>query len=111
MGGMATVKGKVTALGGNIDVLPFINPATGEQFGEVPIATPGDISMAHREMMAAGQTWAAKSVKERVRIVKQLQKLIIDRLDEITAVMNQDGGKSRQDALTELFMSVDLIKA
>ncbi|MCA9925836.1 MAG: aldehyde dehydrogenase family protein [Anaerolineales bacterium] len=108
---MATVKGKVTALGGNIDVLPFINPATGEQFGEVPIATPGDISMAHREMMAAGQTWAAKSVKERVRIVKQLQKLIIDRLDEITAVMNQDGGKSRQDALTELFMSVDLINA
>ena len=109
MGKIAAVKGKVTALEGEVHVLPFINPATGEQFGEVPIATQEEIKMARREMAAAAQTWAAKSVKERVRIVKQLQKLIIDEVDEITAVMNQDGGKSRQDALAELFMTVDLI--
>jgi len=109
MGKIAAVKGKVTALDGEINVLPFINPATGEQFGEVRIATPAEITLARREMAAAGQTWEAKSVRERVRIVKQLQKLIVDELDEITAVMNQDGGKSRQDALAELFMTVDLI--
>lgn len=109
MGKIAAVKGKVTALDGEVNVLPFINPATGEQFGEVPIATQDEIKMARREMAAAAQTWGAKSVKERVRIVKQLQKLIVDEVDEITAVMNQDGGKSRQDALAELFMTVDLI--
>ena len=109
MGKIAAVKGKVTALDGEVNVLPFINPATGEQFGEVTIATQDEVKTARREMEAAAKTWSDKSVKERVRIVKQLQKLIVDEVDEITAVMNQDSGKSRQDALTEVLMSVDLI--
>ncbi|MCP5097695.1 MAG: aldehyde dehydrogenase family protein [Chloroflexi bacterium] len=109
MGGLASVKGKVTALDGEINVLPFINPATGEQFGEVPIATCDDVTQVRREMAAMLPIWSAKPVKERVRIVRQLQKLLIDELDEITAVLNQDNGKSRQDALAELFMTVDLI--
>ncbi len=109
MGKIAAVKGKVTALDGEVHVLPFINPATGEQFGEIPIATQEEIKTARREMAAAAQDWAAKPVRERVRIIKQLQKLIVDEVDEITAVMNRDGGKSRQDALAELFMTVDLI--
>jgi acyl-CoA reductase-like NAD-dependent aldehyde dehydrogenase len=96
-------------LNGKAEFLPFVNPATGEQFGSVPMTTAVAVSNARREMGAAAPMWAAKSVKERVRIVRQLQTLLIDTMDEITAVMNQDNGKSRQDALAELFMSVDLI--
>ncbi|MCP4417805.1 MAG: aldehyde dehydrogenase family protein [Chloroflexi bacterium] len=96
-------------LNGKAEYLPFVNPATGEQFGFVPMTTAVAVQNARREMGAAAQVWAAKSVKERVRIVRQLQTLLIDEMDEITAVMNQDNGKSRQDALGELFMSADLI--
>lgn len=96
-------------LNGRAEFLPFVNPATNEQFGSVPMTTVAAVQNARREMAAAGQTWAAKSIKERVCIVRQLQTLLIDEMDEITAVMNQDNGKSRQDALAELFMSVDLI--
>lgn len=96
-------------LNGKAEFLPFVNPATGEQFGSVPMTTIVDVQRARREMGAAAQTWAAKPIKERVRIVRKLQALLIDEMDEITAVMNQDNGKSRQDALAELFMSVDLI--
>jgi succinate-semialdehyde dehydrogenase/glutarate-semialdehyde dehydrogenase len=39
-----------------------------------------------------------------------LQQVIIDMLDEITAVINKDTGKTRQDAFSEVFMTVDLIK-
>ena len=63
MGKIASVKGKVTALDGEVHVLPFINPATGEQFGEVMIATQDEIKTARREMDAAAKTWSAKSVK------------------------------------------------
>ncbi|MAU01300.1 MAG: aldehyde dehydrogenase [Anaerolineaceae bacterium] len=101
------VKGQ--PLNGKLEFLPFVNPATGEQFGSVPMTTAAEVQNARREMGTAAQTWAAKPIKERVRIVRKLQALVIDEMDEITAVMNQDNGKSRQDALSELFMSVDLM--
>ncbi|MCA9897997.1 MAG: aldehyde dehydrogenase family protein [Ardenticatenaceae bacterium] len=112
MMGTMTVTGEVIKgqpLNGKAEFLPFVNPATGEQFGSVMMHTEADVKNVRREMATAGRTWAAKPVKERVRIVRQLQTLLIDEMDAITAVMNQDNGKSRQDALAELFMSVDLI--
>ncbi|MCB8944895.1 MAG: aldehyde dehydrogenase family protein [Ardenticatenaceae bacterium] len=93
----------------NTQTIPFINPATGENFGEVAAATVAEVQAARREMAATAVTWSQKSVKERVQALRQLQQLLIDEVDEITAVMNQDGGKSRQDAMAELFITVDLL--
>ncbi len=73
------------------------------------MATVAEVQAARREMAATAVTWSRKSVRERARILRQLQQLMIDEVDEITAVMNQDGGKSRQDALSELFITVDLL--
>lgn len=103
------VKQKGVALNGQVNALPFINPATGEQFGQLRMSTESEIALSRREMAAAAVKWSGRSVRERVKAVRQLQRLLIDEMDEITAVMNQDGGKSRQDALAELFMTVDLI--
>jgi acyl-CoA reductase-like NAD-dependent aldehyde dehydrogenase len=90
-------------------VLAFTNPATGEQFGELAMSTPDDVDQAVRELRAAAKAWGQRPVHERVRILRQLQKVMIDSLDEITAILNQDCGKSRQDALIEVFMSVDML--
>ena len=91
------------------ETIPCINPATGEEAGEVKMATRDEVAAARREMAAMAVPWSQKTVRERVRILRQLQRLLIDETDAITAVMNQDGGKSRQDALSELFMTVDLL--
>ena len=90
-------------------VIPFINPATGQQFGEVTEATDRQIADARREMGAAAAIWAAKPVAERVRILRKLQEVIIDAQDEITAVINMDHGKSRQEAWTEIMMTVEKV--
>ncbi len=87
--------------------LVFVNPATGEQFGSVVVASEMDVRIARADMGAAAQTWRKKSVKERVRILRRLQAVIIDAVDEITAVINQDTGKSRQDGIIEVTMTVD----
>ena len=100
---------KGMTLNGATETLPFINPATGENFGEVTVARAEDVRRVQREMAATASRWAAKPIKERTRILRQLQALMLDEMDHITAVMNQDGGKSRQDALSELFMTVDLL--
>lgn len=94
-------------MSGNCEMLDFISPATGEKFGEVRMATPAEVEAARREMAAAAPIWAAKSVKERVRILRKFQAVMIDSIDEITAVITQDNGKSRQDAAAEVIMTVD----
>ena len=89
------------------EFLPFINPATGEQFGRVAMATEADVLSARKQMAAVAPEWAAKSVKERIRILRKLQTVMIDSVDDITEVINNDHGKSRQDALIEVLMVVD----
>ncbi len=91
------------------EFIEFINPATGQKFGEVRMATEADVLRARREMAAAQPAWAAKPVKERARLVKKLQSVMLEAVDEITAVVNQDHGKSRLDALHEVFMTVEKI--
>ena len=91
------------------DCIEFINPATGAKFGEVRMTTEAEVMTARREMAAAQSVWAAKSVKERARLVKKLQSVMIDATDEITAVVNRDHGKSRLDAMHEVFMTVEKI--
>jgi acyl-CoA reductase-like NAD-dependent aldehyde dehydrogenase len=94
-------------MGTEQEIIVFTNPATGEQFGEVAMATDEEILAARREMGAAAAIWSAKPIKERVRILRKLQEVIIDSVDEITAVINKDHGKSRQDAWVEVMMTVD----
>lgn len=94
-------------LNGHAERIVCINPGTGQQFAEVTMATAAEVSAARQEMAAAAQVWGHKPVAERVRIVRQLQALIIEEMDDLTAVINQDSGKSRQDALSELFVTLD----
>lgn len=89
--------------------LSFINPATGAQFGEVKVSTPEEVQAAVEQMRAAFGAWSAKSLHARVRILRKFQTLLIAERDEITRVLTQDCGKSRQDSLIELFITVDML--
>jgi acyl-CoA reductase-like NAD-dependent aldehyde dehydrogenase len=90
-------------------VLPFVNPATGEQFGRVEVASPAEVQAAVREMRAAFPAWSSKPISERVAVLRELQRVLIDARDEISAVITQDTGKPRQDSLIEVFVTVDLL--
>jgi acyl-CoA reductase-like NAD-dependent aldehyde dehydrogenase len=89
--------------------LSFVNPATGQEFGRIPMTTPDQIARAHVELRDAFQVWSQKPVRERVRILAKFQKVLIDALDEISSVLNQDCGKTRQDGLIEVFTTVDML--
>lgn len=90
-------------------VLTFLNPATGEQFGQAAMATTDSVQQTVCELRQAFPAWSEKPIRERVRILRQFQALLLDCQDEITAVLNRDCGKSRQDALIELFVTVDML--
>lgn len=92
-------------------MLTFMNPATSQPFGAVDMATTDDAVLAVQRMRAALDLWSGKPVRERVRALRKLQGVMLDSLDEITEVLNQDCGKSRQDALIEAFMTVDMLNS
>jgi acyl-CoA reductase-like NAD-dependent aldehyde dehydrogenase len=91
------------------ETLLFTNPATGSTFGEVEMTSTEAVQKAVTDMRSSFRAWSAKSVKERVRILRKFHALLIDQRDEITSVLNQDCGKSRQDGLIELFVTVDIL--
>lgn len=83
------------------------NPANGIHIGTVEMNTIEDVKTAREDLRQAAPLWAGRPVKERVRVLRQFQKVLIDSADEITTIINKDTGKSRQDALIELFIVVD----
>lgn len=90
--------------------LAFINPATGQQFGELSMSTEEEVREAVADLRETSKVWGGMAVRERVRILRQFQRVMIDSLDEITEVINQDCGKSRQDALIEVFITIDMLE-
>lgn len=87
--------------------LPFMNPATGEKFGEMQASTPAEVARAMADLRHNLPTWRSKSQQERGRALQKFKEHLIDRADEITAVLNRDCGKTRQDGLVEVFITVD----
>jgi acyl-CoA reductase-like NAD-dependent aldehyde dehydrogenase len=89
--------------------LQFTSPATGEQFGQVKTASLPEVQSAVADLKAAFATWSGKPFKERARILGKFQQAVIDSLDMITATITLDTGKTRQDAMSEVLMTLDLI--
>jgi len=89
------------------ELIECVNPGTGELFATVRPATTEEARQAVEEMREASGEWAAKTVKERARILGLLQKRVIDSVDELTEVINRDSGKSRQEAIAEVIMMIN----
>jgi acyl-CoA reductase-like NAD-dependent aldehyde dehydrogenase len=90
-------------------ILYFTNPATGEQFGQIPMTSNEEIEQGYQELREAYPIWRGMPVRERVRILQRFQQVLIASLDEITDILNRDCGKTRQDALIEVFITADMM--
>lgn len=91
----------------NPTTLPFVNPATGQQFGQIQTSTAEDVAQAFTDLRHSLPTWRAKSPRERAFALRQFKEALIDRADEVAAVLNKDCGKTMQDGMVEVFITVD----
>lgn len=87
--------------------LPFVNPATSQQFGAIQTSTPDDVAQAFVDLRHSLPTWRAKTPRDRAYALRRFKEALIDRADEIAAVLNQDCGKTMQDGMVEVFITVD----
>jgi len=70
-----------------------VNPATGTKLTDVPEATTADADAAIAAAKAAFPEWAAKSGRERSRILGRVAQLLGERLEDFAQAETQDVGK------------------
>ena len=76
----------------NGETTEVINPATGKVVGVVPKCTPKEIDKAVAAAKKAAPGWAAKTIGERGKILRELGKAIAARKDELAKLETMQYG-------------------
>ena len=88
--------------------ISVVNPATGKVLREFACASPADVSEAVLLARNAQPAWEQTSLRRRLSVVKQVQRLLSDRKQEIARVITSESGKPYAEALlTEILVVLD----
>jgi malonate-semialdehyde dehydrogenase (acetylating)/methylmalonate-semialdehyde dehydrogenase len=81
---------------------PVFNPATGEQTGEVDLASAAEIDAAVASATAAARGWRESSLSRRAGILFAFRELLHAESAELAAVVTSEHGKVLSDAKGEV---------
>jgi len=85
-----------------------VNPATGEVLGELDCAGPTEVRAAVARARAAQLDWNAWGVRNRVKIVRRFQQLLLARKTDVARRITQEAGKPYAESLlTEVLVVLD----
>ena len=83
-------------------------PATGRAICEVARSTAADVNLAVDIAKKAQVAWAATTVVKRGDILRQIALLMREHRDAIGALVSQETGKSKKDALGETDAAIEM---
>ena len=83
-----------------ISRIASVNPATGEVLGEIDSAGPAEVRAAVARARAAQPDWEACGVRDRIRVLRRFQQILLARKSEIARRITQEAGKPLAEALT-----------
>src|SRR5215813_13280766 len=88
--------------------LKVSNPATREPIGEMPITSPAEVRAAVDRARAAQPGWAARSFRERGRVLDLVLSLVLRRKEELIDVIVRETGRPRLETVfMEIFPACD----
>ena len=90
--------------------VPTYNPATGEQSGELSLASTADVRAAVENAKAAFPEWSATTPLRRARILNKFLSIMEDRIEEMAAVITAEHGKVHSDALGEIQRGMEVVE-
>src|SRR5262249_13261328 len=79
--------------------LTCVNPTTGVPGEKVPIRTPDDVRRVVEEARAAQARLASASLRQRSKLLLRLRALLLERSEELCALIASVSGKTREHAL------------
>ena len=98
----------VESTSGNVG--PVYNPATGEQTGEVDLASVAEVDHAVESSKNAFQEWGNVSIARRVKLLHNFRNLVIENEMEIASRLTQEHGKVADDARGEVARGIENIE-
>ncbi|WP_144409623.1 CoA-acylating methylmalonate-semialdehyde dehydrogenase [Martelella endophytica] len=90
--------------------VPTYNPATGEQSGELSLASPADVRAAVEAAKAAFPGWAGTTPLRRARILNKFLGILEDRIGELAAIITAEHGKVISDAMGEIQRGMEVVE-
>ena len=88
-----------------------VNPSTGQAFAAVSLLDAAQAGQALAAAAAAFPAWSALSFHERGRVLLRVRDRLVERADEIAALIEREQGKPAAEAyLVELFPSAEALK-
>jgi len=89
---------------------PIFNPATGEQIASVGFASTDRVAEAIAAAKAALPGWRATGLIKRADVFFRLRQLLVERADELAAIVTTEHGKVFSDALGEISRGVENVE-
>ncbi|WP_308798718.1 CoA-acylating methylmalonate-semialdehyde dehydrogenase [Agromyces silvae] len=89
---------------------PVFNPATGEQQHEVAFATTAEVEHAIQAAKAALPGWRATGLVKRADVFFRLRQLLVERQDELAAIITSQHGKVLDDAKGEISRGIENVE-
>jgi len=89
---------------------PVFNPATGEQTGEVDLASREELDAVVRQATEAAHDWRATSLARRTAVVFRFRELLAASADELAAIITAEHGKVLSDAKGEIARGLENVE-
>ena len=87
-----------------------INPATGDQIGEVPLCGAAETRRAIDAANAAWPAWRALTARRRAQILQAWNRLILDNVDDLAQIITAECGKPLAEAKGEVIYGASFIE-
>jgi succinate-semialdehyde dehydrogenase/glutarate-semialdehyde dehydrogenase len=89
---------------------PVLDPATGKTLADVANGTEADARACVDAAEAAAADWAATPPRQRGEILRAAFQLMVDRADQLAALIVAENGKARADARGEILYSAEFFR-
>ncbi len=96
--------------GGGTRTSPVFDPATGEQTGEVVLATAADVDHAVRLAGAAAEAWRDTPLSARTRTLFAFRDLVDRHRRDLAALVTAEHGKMPGDASGEVARGLEVVE-
>jgi len=88
----------------------IFNPATGAVTGEVTFASADDVDHTIAVAAQAQKRWAATGLVKRADVFFRMRQLLVERQDELAAIVTREHGKVLSDAKGEVSRGIENVE-
>lgn len=89
---------------------PVFNPATGDQSGNLALASAEDVKLAVAAARRAFPGWASTPPLRRARILNRFLRILEERIDELAHAITAEHGKVLSDAKGEIQRGMEVVE-